>query len=135
MGFLMLRFIIKRLAMMVPTMILISVIVFVVIQLPPGDFLDTLAAQLGSQGEGMNDSQISLLRERYGLDQSVMVQYLKWTTNIVTSFDFGQSFEWNKAVIDVIAPRFWITIGIALLALALTAIVAIPCFAATVFAR
>jgi peptide/nickel transport system permease protein len=123
----MLGFILKRLALMVPTMLVISVIVFLVIQLPPGDFLDTLAAQLGSQGEALNDSQITLLRERYGLDQPIVVQYLKWLTNIVTSFDFGQSFEWNKAVIEVIAPRFWVTIGISLLALALTAIVAIPC--------
>ncbi|MBS7699826.1 MULTISPECIES: ABC transporter permease [unclassified Chelatococcus] len=123
----MLAFIIKRTALMVPTMLIISAIVFVVIQLPPGDFLDTLASQLASQGEGLADSQIALLRERYGLDQSILVQYLKWITNIVTALDFGQSFEWNKAVLDVIAPRFWVTLGIALLSLALTAVVAIPC--------
>ncbi|CAH1656392.1 MULTISPECIES: ABC transporter permease [unclassified Chelatococcus] len=123
----MIAFIIKRTALMVPTMLIISAIVFVVIQLPPGDFLDTLASQLASQGEGLADSQIALLRERYGLDQSILVQYLKWITNIVTALDFGQSFEWNKAVLDVIAPRFWVTLGIALLSLALTAVVAIPC--------
>lgn len=123
----MFAFIIRRTALMVPTMLIISAIVFVVIQLPPGDFLDTLASQLASQGEGLADSQIALLRERYGLDQSILVQYLKWITNIVTALDFGQSFEWNKAVLDVIAPRFWVTLGIALLSLALTAVVAIPC--------
>lgn len=122
----MLPFILKRLALMVPTMLVISVIVFVVIQLPPGDFLDTLASQLASQGEGLNDSQITLLRERYGLEQPLVIQYFKWVANIVTALDFGQSFEWNKSVLEVIAPRFWITIGIALLALALTALLAIP---------
>jgi peptide/nickel transport system permease protein len=119
-------FILKRLMLMVPTMLVISVIVFIVIQLPPGDFLDTLASQLASQGEGLSDSQIALLRERYGLEQPLLVQYFKWIVNIVTSLDFGQSFEWNKPVLDVVAPRLWVTLGIALMALALTALVAIP---------
>jgi peptide/nickel transport system permease protein len=122
----MIPFILRRTAMIVPTMLVISVIVFLVIQLPPGDFLDTLASQLASQGEGLADSQIALLRERYGLDQPIVVQYLKWIGNIVTALDLGQSFEWNKAVLDVIVPRFWVTIGIALMALALTAVIAIP---------
>ncbi len=123
----MLDFVFKRLLMMVPTMLIISIIVFTVIQLPPGDFLSTLAAQLASQGEGLNETQLTLLRTRYGLDQPVMVQYGKWLYNIVAHFDFGQSFEWNKSVIDVIAPRIGITIGIAMLALSLTALIAIPC--------
>ncbi len=122
----MLSFVLKRLLLMFPTMLVISVIVFAVIQLPPGDFLDTLASQLASQGEGLSDSQIALLRERYGLEQPLLVQYFKWVANIVGSLDFGQSFEWNKPVLDVVAPRLWVTMGIALMALALTALVAIP---------
>lgn len=122
----MLAFILKRTLIMIPTMALVSVIVFAVIQLPPGDYLDTLVAQMASQGDRVDDAQLAALRARYGLDQPIVVQYLTWVGNIVLHGDFGQSFEWNKPVTELVVPRLGLTLGIASVVLVLTAVIAIP---------
>lgn len=122
----MLVYILKRALIMIPTMALISVIVFIVIQLPPGDYLDTLVAQMASQGDRVDDAQLAALRARYGLDQPVVVQYARWIGNILFHGDFGQSFEWNKPITELILPRLGLTLGIASVVLVLTATIAVP---------
>ena len=105
----MLAFIAQRTLIMIPTMILISVIVFIVIQLPPGDYLDTLVSQMASQGDRVDDAQLVALRARYGLDQPLVIQYFHWIGGIITRGDFGQSFEWNKPITELIVPRLALT--------------------------
>ena len=101
----MLAYIIRRLLTMIPTLIAISVISFTIIQLPPGDFLTTYIANLGASGELHDQSELESLRDRFGLDKPVYIQYFKWAWNFIHG-DFGHSFEWNKPVslIDRRAP-------------------------------
>src|SRR4051812_16718488 len=76
-------FIIRRLLYMIPMMFAISVVTFIIIQLPPGDFLTAMTARLASQNETIDPSAIAGLRERYGLDQPWAVQYWKWISGIL----------------------------------------------------
>src|SRR5689334_22492280 len=77
---LMLGYIVRRVLLMIPTLFLVSVVSFVAIQLPPGDYLTTYASQLASQGESNSNEAIEALRVRYGLGEPVEVQYVKWVT-------------------------------------------------------
>lgn len=122
----MLQFIVRRVLTMIPTLLVVSMISFLIIQLPPGDFLTSYAAQLRAQGESVDDAQIEALRERYGLGQPFYVQYLKWITGVVTRGDWGQSLEWQKPVSDLIGERVWLTIAISGAALLVSWFVAIP---------
>ena len=74
----MLTYVIRRLLIMIPTLIAISVIVFIIIQLPPGDYLESYIAELQAQGESVDPQKIAFLREQYGLDQPLWEQYLRW---------------------------------------------------------
>ena len=122
----MLQFILKRILYMIPTLIAISMVSFIIIQLPPGDYLDTLMATLASQGEDVNYEAIQALEERYGLSQPVYVQYWKWVSGILLRGDFGQSFAWNKAVDELIWDRLMLTFIISLCSLVFVWIVAFP---------
>lgn len=95
----------RRLLYMVPTLFAISVLVFVIIQLPPGDFLTSYLAQLSAQGQNADQAQIAALRERFGLDEPIHVQYLRWMGAILTEGDFGESFEFRRPVADLIWER------------------------------
>ncbi|UFU07382.1 MULTISPECIES: ABC transporter permease [Ruania] len=94
----MLTFIGRRLLYMVPTLILISIVAFAIIQLPPGDYITTMIAQMEADGQSMDAATIEALRDRYGLDQPFYVQYWTWISNIVFHGDFGHSFQWNRPV-------------------------------------
>ena len=98
----MLLYIVRRVLFMIPTLIAVSIISFMIIQLPPGDFLTSYAAQLRAQGEQLDQTQIEGLRQRYGLGQPVYVQYTKWISGIFLRNDWGQSLEWQKPVRDLI---------------------------------
>jgi peptide/nickel transport system permease protein len=122
----MLPFMIKRTLYMIPTLIAISIVSFVIIQLPPGDYLTTLVASLASQGEQVDPAALVALRERYGLGQPIYVQYYKWISNIVLRGDFGQSFAWNMPVSALIWERLVLTVVLSLAALLFVWIVAFP---------
>ena len=79
----MLTFLARRLFVMVPTLIMISVLVFVIIQLPPGDFLSTYLNELQSQGEAVDPAKIEFLKHQYGLDQPLYVQYFDWAWGLL----------------------------------------------------
>lgn len=111
---------------MVPTLFGISVVSFFIIQLPPGDYLTSLAASMSAQGETIDSAQLAALKLRYGLDQPFYVQYWKWISGILFRGDFGQSFEWNRPVNTLIWSRLGLTFALSLSTLFFIWIVAIP---------
>lgn len=121
----MLAFIIRRLLIMIPTMVAISIISFIIIQLPPGDFLTTYVAQLSVSGEAVDEAELDLLRDRFGLDQPMYKQYLLWAWNFLHG-DFGHSFEWNRPVSQLVGERLPLTIIISVCTLIFTWVVSIP---------
>lgn len=120
------KYILKRVLYMIPTLFVISIISFAIIQLPPGDFLTTYVATLRQQGEDIDAEGIKALEEQYGLNQPIYVQYGKWMTGILTRGDFGLSFEWRRPVSELIWERLGLTVFISLLTILVTWIVAIP---------
>lgn len=105
----MFAYIIRRIMIMIPTLLAISAISFVIIQLPPGDYLTTLVNELQSRGERVDLGKIEALRRNYGLDQSMVEQYFFWLGNILQG-DFGYSFEYNLPVTDVVGDRMFLTV-------------------------
>lgn len=122
----MLRFMLRRIAYMIPTLFLISIVAFVIIALPPGDYLTTLIAQMRAQGGDVDPGRIAALEVRYGLNDPVYVQYLKWISAIVLHGDFGQSFQLNRPVSSVLEQRLPLTVTIAVFTLVFTWLVAFP---------
>jgi peptide/nickel transport system permease protein len=122
----MLRFLIRRFVSLIVTLLAVSVVAFAIIQLPPGDFLTSYMTNLAADGQNTSQALVDKLRENYGLDQSVFVQYGKWMNNILFKGDFGQSFEWNRPVGDVVGSRLGMTIVLALVTLMITWMVALP---------
>lgn len=122
----MLRYIIRRLLIMIPTLFLISIVSFVALQLPPGDYLTSYAAQLRSMGESVDQEAIESLRERYGLGEPYYVQYSKWVYGIVTRGDWGQSMEWQRPVSQLIWDRMGLTVALAVFSLVISWLIAIP---------
>ena len=92
-------YLIHRLLIMIPTLLAISAIVFVIIQLPPGDYLSSYVAELQSQGESVSEEKLVFLREQYGFDKPMWEQYAVWLFGMVQG-DFGFSFEFNLPVSD-----------------------------------
>jgi len=122
----MLLYIIRRVLFMIPTLIVISMISFAIIQLPPGDFLTSYAAQLRSQGEQVDDAQIEALRQRYGLGQPLYIQYGKWISGILLRNDWGQSLEQQRPVKELIWERLALTVVLSGAALLVSWFIAIP---------
>lgn len=122
----MLGYIARRILYMIPTLFAISVVVFIIIQLPPGDYLTTLVAAMSSQGETVNQDALRALEDQYGLNQPWYVQYFYWIKNILLHFDFGMSFQYNRPVTDLIGQRLLFTIVISVGALLLTWAIAFP---------
>ncbi len=122
----MLGYILRRIAMMIPTLIIISMISFIIIQLPPGDYLTSYAMQLRQMGENVDETEIASLRERYGLGQPVYVQYYKWVSGIILRGDWGQSMEWQKPVKDLIWERMALTVFLSLVSVMVSWFIAIP---------
>ncbi len=110
---------------MIPTLLVISFIVFVIIQLPPGDYLETYIAELESQGESVNPDKIAFLRKEYGLDQPFMVQYFTWISGFVSG-NFGYSFEFELPVRDVVGDRIWLTVLVSFVTVLFTWAIAFP---------
>ncbi|MDF1512987.1 MAG: ABC transporter permease [Anaerolineae bacterium] len=122
----MLQYILRRILYMIPTLIIVSVISFVIIQLPPGDYLTTVVTNMRASGETIDEAILASMEQRYGLNQPVYVQYWKWITGILLRGDFGQSFEWNQPVSVLIWGRLLLTFTMSLTTLIFTWIVAFP---------
>jgi peptide/nickel transport system permease protein len=121
----MLGFFLRRLLLIIPNLFLISLVTFVIIQLPPGDFLTSYAADLSSRGEQIDEQALTALKQQYGLDAPIHVQYLRWITNVMRG-DFGQSFQWREPVKNLIGERLLLTVVLSLATLVVTWIVAFP---------
>ncbi len=122
----MLGFILRRILLFIPTLLFISILVFFLIQLPPGDYLDTLILRMQESGSSVDAETEALLRKRYALDQPFLAQYTRWITNIVTEGDFGRSFNWNRPVSELIWSRLGWTLAISLGSLLFTWALAFP---------
>jgi len=110
---------------MIPTLLVISMLVFVIIQLPPGDYLESHIAELQSQGEAVDEQKIAFLREEYGLDKPMYEQYFFWVTGMFQG-DFGYSFEYNLPVSEVVGDRLLLTILISIVTILFTWMIAFP---------
>ena len=122
----MLQFVIRRILYMIPTLFAVSLVSFLIIQLPPGDYLSALAASMAEQGDTVDQSQLRALENRYGLNQPFYVQYWKWISGIVLRGDFGQSFEWGRPVTTLIWDRLGLTFVLSLSTLIFVWAVALP---------
>lgn len=121
----MVTYILQRIGLALVTIWAISVVSFAIIQLPPGDFVDTYITNLAASGSAVRAEEAQALREQYGLDKPIWVQYWKWIERVVVG-DFGMSMEWGRPVIEVIGDRLWLTIVISVAAIFVTWGIALP---------
>jgi peptide/nickel transport system permease protein len=122
----MLRYVVKRLIYMIPTLFGMSIIAFLIIQLPPGDYITSMIASMEDSGQNMDPAQIARLREIYGFDDPVWMQYWTWISGILLHGDFGHSFEWNRPVADLIWERMGSTLAISIVSLLFVWAVSLP---------
>lgn len=122
----MVAFIIRRALLAIPMLIFISLISFIIIQLPPGDYVTAYAAQLRQNGEYISAVQEMAMRDRMGLNDPILIQYWRWITAIVFRGDFGYSLDWNAPVSTLIWDRLAITLALSTASLVITWLIAIP---------
>ncbi|MBL8593712.1 MAG: ABC transporter permease [Devosia sp.] len=122
----MLLYILKRLAYMVPTLFGMSLVSFLIIQLPPGDFLTSLTSAIADSGQSLDQASIDRLTALYGLDRPFYVQYWNWISGILFRGDFGWSFDWGQPVSRLLWDRMGVTIFVSALSLVLIWALAIP---------
>jgi peptide/nickel transport system permease protein len=118
-------YVVRRFIYMIITLWLISVATFVIIQLPPGDYLTTYLMKLAQSGQKLDEAEIAALEKQYGLDLPVFLQYFKWFGKMLQG-DFGRSFLRNRPVKELIGERLALTIAISLITLIFTYGLAIP---------
>ncbi|HDQ72820.1 MAG TPA: ABC transporter permease [Chloroflexi bacterium] len=121
----MIAYVVRRILGMIPTLVIVSIVTFIIIQLPPGDFFTTLQAQLAETGSGQDTETVKKMQERYGLDQPLHVQYLRWVSGFPRG-DFGWSLEWASPVLPIVLKRMGYTILVGGLSLVFMVGVAIP---------
>jgi len=119
------RFIFRRLLGMIPFVILVSMTVFVLIKLPPGDFVSNYAATLAASGETVDEAMLAAMRAHYGLDQSWLMQYWIWVSHLVRG-DFGYSFQWQQPVVSLIGERLGLTLVLSFATLLFTWAIVLP---------
>lgn len=123
----MLTFIIQRLIGLVVTMFLVSIMVFVIMELPPGDFAESYAfRKFSGGGTRITETDLQNIRAEFGLDRPPVERYITWITGIVTRFDFGEAFAFQAPVTQVIGRKVYITLGILFGTLVITYLLAIP---------
>ena len=118
-------YLVHRLLIMIPTLLVISLIVFVIIQLPPGDYLSSYVAELQAQGESVNEQKLAFLREQYQLDRPGWEQYLHWLFGMLQG-DFGFSFEFNLPVNEVVGDVLWLSFIVSFTTILFTWAVSFP---------
>jgi peptide/nickel transport system permease protein len=121
----MLRYILWRIGVMVPTLLIISALVFTIIELPPGDYFESYIAELQAAGEGVDQKQIDELRHEYGFDQPPVLRYFHWLGGMLIG-DFGYSFEYQLPVREVVGDRLWLTMLVSFVTIVFTWLIAFP---------
>jgi peptide/nickel transport system permease protein len=118
-------YIARRIMIMIPTLLAISFIVFAIIQLPPGDYLETYVAELQAQGEAVDPQKIEFLRQQYGLDRPFLEQYAVWVIDLLQG-DYGYSFEYQLPVSEVVGDRVYLSMLVSFSTIIFTWVVAFP---------
>ena len=121
----MVMFLTRRLILAAFTCVMISILTFIIIRLPPGDFVDAYIANLTASGSTVSADEAGALRREYGLDRSVIVQYGFWINRVLHG-DLGVSMMWRRPVNEVIGDRLWLTMIVSFSALFLTWMIALP---------
>jgi peptide/nickel transport system permease protein len=121
----MLGYTVRRILMMIPTLLAISVIVFVIIQLPPGDYFTSYMNELETRGETVDPDKIAFLKAQYGFDRPMYQQYLLWLTGMLRG-DFGYSFEYDLPVREVVGDRLLLTFIVSFATILFTWMLAFP---------
>jgi peptide/nickel transport system permease protein len=119
-------YIVRRVLLAIPTLFAISVLSFIIMHLPPGDFLTTYAATLAQQGEGITGEQLDRLRQAYGLGEPLYVQYWKWMSAILLHGDFGLSMQWQMPVSQLIWDRLGWTVFLTAITVVIGYLIAVP---------
>jgi peptide/nickel transport system permease protein len=130
----MIKFLLRRLVTMAVTLLIISALVFLIIKLPPGDFLSNQIAELRAQGEAASAAKAEFLIQQYGLDRPVWEQYLVWIGvwpgpngfSGLLQGDWGWSFEFDKPVHEVVGDALWLTLLVNLAVVVFVHLVSIP---------
>jgi peptide/nickel transport system permease protein len=122
----MLSYIIYRLFQLVPLLLLISVLTFAIIELPPGDYLSMYIIRLEQSGTRISEEEVARLTREYGLDKPLYLRYLWWFWKIVSKGDLGRSFAYGKPVSEVIGDRIMLTMVISVASLLFVWATAIP---------
>jgi len=122
----MLGYILRRVLLMIPTLLIISMLSFVIIELPPGDYLSSYVAHLRESGDAVDEQELAVFRERYGLGQPIYVKYYKWISGIILRGDWGQSMEWQRPVKELIWERMALTVVLSGMSLLVGWFIAIP---------
>src|SRR3989441_525219 len=123
--FAMLGYLVHRILIMIPTLIAISILIFIIIHLPPGDYFSTYIAELQSQGEGANLAKIAFLKAQYGFDKPLWEQYLYWVGGLLHG-DMGFSFLYDLPVNKVVGDRLLLTFIVSFTTILFTYVVAFP---------
>ena len=121
----MIAFLVRRALMAFVTIWAVTVLSFLIIQLPPGDYVTSYIAQMSLSGGIVTEADVIALRQQYGLDQPIYVQYMKWMQQILRG-NFGMAMEWGRPVLDVIGDRIWLTMIVSAAAIVLTWGLALP---------
>jgi len=121
----MVSYIIRRFFLAILTTWAISVLSFIIIQLPPGDYVTSYIASMSASGSSVSEGEAEALRTQLGLDKPVYIQYLKWM-GLIFQGNFGMAMEWGRPVLDVIGDRLMLTIVISLAAVVFTWALALP---------
>ena len=121
----MLTYLVGRLLLAAMTIVFISILSFVIIQLPPGDYITSYIAQMSASGGAVSEEEAEALRQEYGLDKPVLVQYLRWMRQVIQG-RFGMALEWRRPVSEVIGDRLWLTMVVSVAAIFLTWVLALP---------
>ncbi len=121
------KYIVKRLLYAIPTLFIISILVFGTIQLPPGDFVSNMMEQMRNQsGVTWSPQFAESMRERYGLNEPMPTQYIKWIGNIILHGDFGYSFQNSQPSEKMISDRMGMTLVVSFASFVFTWVVALP---------
>lgn len=118
-------YIVRRVLVMIPTLLVISVLIFGIIQLPEGDYLSSYIAELESMGETVAKEKVEFLRRQYGLDQPFVVQYLRWVGGLLRG-DLGYSFEHQAPVSEIVGDRLFLSFLLSFSTIIFTWVVAFP---------
>ena len=121
----MIAFVVRRMILAILTSLAVSVLAYVVIELPPGDYITSYIAQMSSSGSFVSAQEAEALRRQYGLDQPIYVQYLRWM-GMVLQGNFGMALEYGRPVGEVIGDRLWLTMVVSVAAIFFTWLVALP---------